>query len=193
MSARWSTEHLYIWFFFFLPDNGRCVCSCFIRFVSSLSVELVAGIEIRLTADRRRVRVRSSVCKLMFNTKLKQFGNECFCGSSDVADDYKVHGPGTCHTPCAGDDSVYCGECRDYHILLSFFVACPPLRKTRYEEINAATVTASTGPVCSSEGTTQSVRVQVRAVVRIKKARSGLTSARLCACVGIQTATARES
>ncbi|CAM9416936.1 unnamed protein product, partial [Hapterophycus canaliculatus] len=37
------------------------------------------------------------------------YGNECFCGTSDVASDYEVNGEGTCHIPCYGDDSVACG------------------------------------------------------------------------------------
>lgn len=39
-----------------------------------------------------------------------QYGNECFCGTSDVASDYEVNGKGTCHISCAGDNTVACGE-----------------------------------------------------------------------------------
>ncbi|CAM9965889.1 unnamed protein product [Ascophyllum nodosum] len=38
-----------------------------------------------------------------------QFGNECWCGTSDVFADYEKHGKGTCHMRCAGDTSTACG------------------------------------------------------------------------------------
>ncbi|CAN0291073.1 unnamed protein product, partial [Ascophyllum nodosum] len=38
-----------------------------------------------------------------------QYGNECWCGTSDVFADYEKHGRGTCHMRCTGDTSVACG------------------------------------------------------------------------------------
>ncbi|CAM9742807.1 unnamed protein product, partial [Sphacelaria rigidula] len=36
-----------------------------------------------------------------------QYGNQCWCGASDV--DYDRHGSGTCDDDCEGDSSVKCG------------------------------------------------------------------------------------
>ncbi|CAM9939120.1 unnamed protein product, partial [Hapterophycus canaliculatus] len=38
-----------------------------------------------------------------------QFGRECWCGMSDVEDDYERHGVGGCYMSCAGDKTVACG------------------------------------------------------------------------------------
>ena len=38
-----------------------------------------------------------------------QHSIECWCGTSDIEGDYELHGPGSCHMGCDGDESVACG------------------------------------------------------------------------------------
>ncbi|CAM9700723.1 unnamed protein product [Ascophyllum nodosum] len=38
-----------------------------------------------------------------------QYGDECWCGTSDVFADYEKYGKGTCHMRCTGDTSAACG------------------------------------------------------------------------------------
>lgn len=34
---------------------------------------------------------------------------QCWCGLSHNSADFNRHGPGICHVPCTGDESVSCG------------------------------------------------------------------------------------
>ena len=53
-----------------------------------------------------------------------QYGNECWCGSSEVFADYDKHGEGTCHMPCSGDESVACGENRSHVFIVKCTSIC---------------------------------------------------------------------
>lgn len=57
-----------------------------------------------------------------------QYGNECWCGTSDVFADYEKHGLGTCHMRCAGNELEACGElmCSLSPFIYLLYIALPP-------------------------------------------------------------------
>lgn len=50
-----------------------------------------------------------------------QFGRECWCGKSDMFEDYDRHGEGICDYKCAGDRLELCGELVD---VIEDFLLC---------------------------------------------------------------------